>query len=215
MRISLSAEGLLDPRNFKAWNLENQRAIHNAVARGMRNGGREVREAVRAEMRRSFIIRRRAFVLSMKAKLMDNKKDRLPDLLVASKIPWLGVHETGITIRGRMLIPLLPAHQRIGRKTFRRVIDGLIRSGNAFFIKKDGKAILMAENIRENYNELRFFKRAERIRTGVKSIKRGQEIPIAVLVNRVTLKHIFDFTGAVRRSLPVLARSVQQELRKV
>ena len=33
----------------------------------------------------------------------------------------------------------LPEFQRIGRKAFRRVIDGLMRTGNAFFIQKNGK----------------------------------------------------------------------------
>lgn len=215
MRISLSATGLLDPRQLLAWSTEKRRAIHHAVARGMQTGGREVRDAARSEIRKSFNVKRNGFVLSMGAKVLDKKPGALPALLVGSKIPWLGIHETGGTINGRMLIPLLPEHQRIGRKAFRRVVDGLMRSGNAFFIKKNGKAILMAENIKENTSELRRFKRAERIRAGVKSIKRGQEIPIAVLVNRIDLKRRFNFTGAVQRSLPALARAIQQELDKV
>ena len=89
----------------------------------------------------------------------------------------------GGTVSGNLLIPLLPG--RIGPKRFRQVVDALMRSGNAFFIEKDGKVILMAENIRENASALTRFKRAERARTGAKQIKRGQEIPIAVLVKSV------------------------------
>lgn len=113
---------------------------------------------------------------------------------------------------GNLLIPLLPG--RIGPKRFKAVIDGLMRSGNAFFIEKNGHVLLMAENIKENAGQLGRFKRAERARTGAKQIKRGQEIPIAVLVRRVDLKRRLNLAGGVQRALPALARAIQQELDK-
>ena len=113
-----------------------------------------------------------------------------------------------------MLIPLLPQHQRIGRKAFRRVIDNLMRSGNAFFIKMHGKTILMAEYIRENDRALTRFKRGACRRTGQKRLERGQEIPIAVLVDRVRLHQRFDIESSVRRKLPRLARAIQREINR-
>ena len=76
------------------------------------------------------------------------------------------------------------------------------------------KVLLMAENIKENASQLTRFKRAERGRTGAKQIKRGQEIPIAVLVKSVTLKRRLDLAGAVHGALPQLARAIQNELVK-
>ena len=73
----------------------------------------------------------------------------------------------------------------------------------------------MAENLRENASSLARFKRAERKRTGTKSVKRGQEIPIAVLVPNVTLKRRFDLAGVVRGQLPVLARAIETQLSKI
>ena len=72
----------------------------------------------------------------------------------------------------------------------------------------------MAENIRENAAPLARFKRAERARTGAKQIKRGQEIPIAVLVKSVALKRRLDLAGSVQRTLPRLAGAIQNELTK-
>jgi hypothetical protein len=115
---------------------------------------------------------------------------------------------------GPLLIPLLPEHQRIGRKRFRAIIDGLMRSGNAFFIQRGGQAILMAENIQENDRELARFKRAERGRTGAKRLQRGQEIPVAVLVQRVSLKKRLDLEGTVRRNLPRIADAIRRELNR-
>ena len=213
MKLTLATSGLLDPRRLSAWSVERRRAIHAAVAKGMVSGGRDVREAARAQMRSAFQVRRASFVASLQAKVFDKKPDRLPALWVGSRIPWLGIHTQGGTVAGRMLIPLLPT--RIGPKRFRQVIDGLMRSGNAFFVEKNGRVLLMAENIRENTAQLNRFKRAERERSGVKRLQRGQEIPIAVLVRRVELKRRFDLAAGVQGALPKLAAAIGRELDKL
>ena len=213
MRLSLTTSGLLDPHQLSAWSAERRRAIHAAVAKGMQTGGREVRDAARAEMRSAFTVKRNSFVSSMGVKVFDKKPEQLPALRVGSKIPWLGLHEKGGSVSGNLLIPLLPG--RIGPKRFRQIVDSLMRSGNAYFIKKNGRVLLMAENIKENGSQLTRFKRAERGRTGAKQIKRGQEIPIAVLVKRVDLKRRLNLVGGVQRALPALAQAIQKELEKV
>ena len=215
LKLSLITTGLLDKSKLDAWSKQKQAAIHKAVVSGMQTGGKVVADTVRSRMNADFTVRKPAFVRSLRAKVYDRNPDKLPALLIGSRIPWLGIHVRGGTVSGRMLIPLLPEHQRMGRKAFRRVIDGLMRTGNAFFIQKNGKVILMAESIRENASELRRFKRAERQRTGSKSIKRGTEIPIAVLVPNVTLKRRFDLEGAVRGQLSVLARAIEKQLNKI
>ena len=215
LKISLTAAGLLDKSRLEAWNRQKQAAIHKAVAIGMREGGKTIVDAVRTQMQANFTVKKAAFLRSLRARLYDRNPERLPALLIGSKIPWLGIHVRGGTIGGRMLIPLTEEGRRIGRRAFKRVIDALIRSGNAYFIQKDGRAILMAENLRENASSLARFKRAERRRTGAKSVKRGQEIPIAVLVPAVTLKRRFDLEGAVRGQLPALAQAIETQLNKI
>lgn len=212
MKLSLTTSGLLDPKRLDSWIPEKRRAIRKAVEAGMKSAGKEIAQTVQARMQAAFKVRKVGFVRSMRHKLYAGSPEKFPALLIGSKIPWLGIHMRGGTIGGRMLIPLLPEHQRLGRKAFRRVIDGLMRTGNAFFIQKNGKVILMAEAIKENASELRRFKRAERRRTGAKSIKRGQEIPIAVLVPTVTLRGRLDLPGIVRSQLPKLTTSILQQL---
>ena len=214
MKLSLTTSGLLDPKRLDSWIPEKRRAIRKAVEAGMKSAGREIAQTVQARMQSAFKVRKSSFVRSMRHKLYAGSPAKFPALMIGSRIPWLGIHARGGTIGGRMLIPLLPEHQRLGRKAFRRVIDGLMRTGNAFFIQKNGKVILMAEVIKENTSELRRFKRAERGRTGAKSIKRGQEIPIAVLVPMVTLRGRLDLPGIVRSQLPKLTTSILQQLTK-
>lgn len=215
MKIDLVAEGLLDRRRFNAWQADTHKAMHAAVARAMQGSGKDMAERVRGEMRASFRTATPKFLRSMHAKVFDRKTNEFPALYLGSKVPWLGIHEQGGTIRGRMLIPLLPQHRRIGRKAFVRVIDALMRSGNAWFIEKNGQQILMAENLAENSRSLTRFRRAERERTGAKRLRRGQEIPIAVLVRRVTLKKRFDLNRAVRVELPRLTAAIRKAMSQV
>jgi hypothetical protein len=214
MKLSLTTSGLLDPKRLDSWIPEKRRAIRKAVEAAMKTTGREIAQTVQARMQSAFKVRKSSFVRSMRHMLYAGSPEKFPALMIGSRIPWLGIHTRGGTIGGRMLIPLLPEHQRLGRKAFRRVIDGLMRTGNAFYIQKNGKVILMAEVIKENTAELRRFKRAERGRTGAKSIKRGQEIPIAVLVPTVTLRGRLDLPGIVRSQLPKLTSSILQQLTK-
>lgn len=214
LKISLTTSGLLDKGELAAWTRSRREAIHKAVGLGMRDSSRSLTDALRTRMQSDLAIRKPAFLRSMRAKVLDRDPSRLPALLVGSRVSWLGVHVRGATLTGKMLIPLTESGRRMGRKAFARVIDTLMRSGNAWFIRKDGKVILMAENIKENASALTRFKRAERQRTGAKSIKRGQEIPIAVLVPRVTLKRRFDFDGTVRRAMPQLAQSINRYLNR-
>ena len=214
LKISLTTSGLLDKRELAAWTRSRREAIQKAVGLGMRDSSRSLTDALRTRMQSDLAIRKPAFLRSMRAKVLDRDPLRLPALLVGSRVSWLGVHVRGATLTGKMLIPLTESGRRMGRKAFARVIDTLMRSGNAWFIRKDGKVILMAENIKENASALTRFKRAERQRTGARSIKRGQEIPIAVLVPRVTLKRRFDFDGTVRRAMPQLAQFINRYLNR-
>lgn len=215
MKLSLTTSGSLDPKRLDSWVPAKRRAIRKAIESAMQTSGKDLADAARSRMQSAFKVRKAGFLKSMRAKVYAGSPERFPALHIGSRISWLGLHMKGGTItgqRGKLLIPLLPEHQRIGRRAFKRVVDGLMRTGNAFFIEKNGKVILMAENIKDNTRELARFKRAERTRTGAKSIKRGQEIPIAVLVPSVTLRGRFDLSGLVRSHLPKLSAAILKRL---
>jgi hypothetical protein len=139
MKLSLTTSGLLDPKRLDSWVPEKRRAIRKAVESAMKTVGREMADAARSRMQSAFKVRKAGFLKSMRAKVYAGSPERFPALLIGSKISWLGLHMKGGTItgkRGKLLIPLLPEHQRIGRRAFKRVIDGLMRAGNAFFIER-------------------------------------------------------------------------------
>jgi hypothetical protein len=150
----------------------------------------------------------------MTYRLFDSRPDRLPAMTVgALRAPWLESHETGATIRGPLLIPLT-GDKRIGGKKFRRMVDALMRQGNAFFKRVNGKVLLFAENVAESRPLIgaftRRFSRAARGRGGGGRVK---EVPIAILVPQVRLRKRLRIQETVRRGLPALALDIQRGMR--
>jgi len=88
--------------------------------------------------------------------------------------------------------------------------------GNAYFIKNaKGNIVLMAENIKEHDRPLSGFKRRYRKAEGIKKLKRGADIPIAVLVPRVQLKKRLNVERLVAGRVPRLAAAIEKQLRRV
>jgi hypothetical protein len=215
MKLSLTTSGLLDPRRLESWVPEKRSAIRKSIETAMKAAGKDIAEAVRNQMQSAFKVRKTGFIKSMRPKLYAGSLERFPALLIGSKIPWLGIHARGGTITGngkKLLIPLLPEHQRMKRKEFSRLIANLLNSGQGFFTERGGKVILMTKTDKANNSALRRFKSAERQRTGAKSIKQGQAIPIAVLLPSVTLRKRFDLPGIVRSQLPKLTTRILEQL---
>lgn len=211
MKIKLTTEGLLKPENLRRFTLERQRALHRAVAAGMAATGPAIAKSANEAAHRALKVRDTKFP-SFKAKVFASNPDRLPVLQVASKVPWLGVHEKGAVIQGKLLIPFDGI--RLGYKRWKAMVAALMRSGNAFFVKKNGKTILFAENIKENASQLNRFRRAERSRSG-KNVKRGQEIPIATLVSSVNLKRRLNLDVVANRHLRELITRIEREVARV
>ncbi|WP_136419973.1 DUF6441 family protein [Herbaspirillum sp. ST 5-3] len=213
MLIKASVSGLLDPAKLDAWTKQKQAAIRTAVGNGMRKAGAQVMPQIRAQMSSSFRVAKPAFVKSMRAKLYDRKPDRMPALLIGSKIPWLGIHVKGGVISGSMLIPLLPT--RMGRKAFKRVVDTVLRSGAGHFVNVNGKIILMAEYQPEYGKALSRFRREYRTKNGGKRIKAGTDVPIAILIKSATMRRRFDLGGIVNTHLHTIAAEIQQQLKAI
>ena len=186
-----------------------QQLLSKAVGKAMKKEAQAIRDEVRSHVDSQMQVKRKGFLKSFRAKVLDQDPNRLPGMVIGSRIPWSGVHANGVTISGKMLIPI---HGRLGRKAFKAYITELLRSGNAYFIKKDGKVILMAENIKENDKPLAGFKRRYRKAEGISRLKRGADIPIAVLVSKVTLRKRLEVEGLVVRRLPALCEAIGSEV---
>jgi hypothetical protein len=183
--------------------------LHRQVGAAMRVEARNMRDALRSHVAGEMKVVKKGFLKGFRTKVLDQDPTRLPGMLIGSRIPWSGVHETGASIGGKMLIPI---NGRVGRKNFKRYVAELMRSGNAYFIKKNGKVILMAENLKENDKPLAGFKRRYRKAEGIKRLKRGADIPIAILVSKVVLRKRLNVLGLVQRRVPFLLKAIEQKI---
>ena len=217
MQVSLVTSGLLDPANLRAWTVAAQQRINAGVARAMRIQSKIIATAAQQQAAQVFGGKQNA-AKSIRAKVYDSKPNSLPAFKIGSKIPWLGIHQRGGTISGKnMLVPFGGSRP----KRFRFLIQDLMRSGNAYFRQVGGHAILFAENIPENARLLVGFKRTARTAGIVetkgksgKSVRRGTDIPVAVLVNRVTVRKKLRLIETVTDALPTLARAIETELER-
>lgn len=212
MRIRIQIDSDLARANLRRWGGELRAKVRIAAEKAMRAQAPEIQSEVRQHVATQMAVKRAGFLKSFRAKVYANDPNRLPALLVGGKVPWVGIHETGGTINGPVLIPL---YGRIGRKRFKQMVTELMRGGNAFFIKKNGKVILMAENIPEHGRVLSSAKRQYRKAEGVKRIKRGDAVPIAVLQPRVALKKRLDISRLALQTVPRLTRAVELQLKSL
>ncbi|ARU21595.1 phosphopantetheine adenylyltransferase [Ralstonia solanacearum] len=212
MRVSVRIDSAAAQAQLRRWGGDFRAKARKAAARAMAGEAAELTQAVRDHVAGQMRVVKRSFLKGFTAKVLDKDPKRLPALYVGSRIPWSGMHERGGVIAGRLLIPL---YGRVGRKRFKAQIADLMRGGNAYFVKNDkGNVVLMAENIREHDRPLAGFKRRYRKAEGVQRIKRGADIPIAVLVPRVVLRKRLDIEQLVARRIPRLAAAVEARLRE-
>ncbi|MGE0805113.1 MAG: DUF6441 family protein [Burkholderiaceae bacterium] len=210
MRISIRIDSAAGNAQLRRWGGEFRAKVQKAVERAMRTEAAEIKGDVRAHVAGQMSVVRKSFLKGFTAKVLAKDPKRLPALYVGSRIPWSAMHETGGQIGGRMLIPL---HGRVGRKRFKAQVAELMRGGNAYFIKNArGNIVLMAENIKEHDRPLSGFKRRYRKAEGVKRLKRGADIPIAVLVPKVVLKKRLNVERLVAGRIPRLSAAVEREI---
>ncbi len=213
MKISIQIDSKAAQAQLRRWGGEFRDKVKKAVAKAMAKEAVAIKQDVRAQVASQLTVVKKNFLKGFSAYVIDKDKSRLPALYVGSRIPWVGMHEKGGTISANMLIPL---HGRVGRKRFKAQIAELMRGGNAYFIKNaKGNVVLMAENIKEHDRPLAGFKRRYRKAEGIKRLKRGADIPIAVLVPRVMLKKRLDIERLVVRRIPRLVAEVEKQIRTV
>jgi hypothetical protein len=213
VKVSIRIDSAAARAQLRRWGGELRVKVRQAVGRAIAGEAREIREAVRSHVAGRLSVAKKSFLKGFSAKVLDRDPKRLPALHVGSRIPWVGVHEHGGQIGGRMLIPL---HGRVGRKQFKRQVDALMRGGNAYFVKNArGHVVLMAENIAEHDRPLAGFKRRYRQVEGIKRLKRGADIPIAVLVPKVVMKKRLDVERLVVGRVPRLAAAIETQIARL
>lgn len=214
MKISVRIESAAALAQLRRVSGSFRRKATQAVRQALAAEADDIKQEVRSHVAGQMAVVKKSFLKGFSARVLVDDRNaefqRLPALYVGSRIPWSGMHEKGGAITGRMLIPL---NGRVGRKRFKAQVADLMRGGNAYFIKSaKGHIVLMAENIKEHDRVLSGFKRGHRKAAGIKRLKRGADVPIAVLVPRVVLRKRLDIEQLVRSRIPRLSAAIERQL---
>jgi|GEM_PF-396290 hypothetical protein len=215
MKINLQLSSSEARAQVKKWGGKLRVNAVKSASAGMKEQARSMQVAAQANIRTK--LGGKKLANTFRVKVYDKKTDKLPMLRAYSNVKWLGVHEKGAVIQGKLLIPI---NQQFGRKGatgkgFKATLEKLRRGGNTFFVKKkNGQVVLMAENIAEHDGLLRQFKSRHRKKQGKKRLKRGESIPIAVLVNKVTIPRRLNVTRIIETRIPLLISSIEEHLKK-
>ena len=211
VKINLHLNSADAQSKLRAWGGQLRPKVREATRRALVRQQAPLKQDVRDRVAGELKVVKRAFLKSFTTTVYDRDPNRLPALYIGSRVPWAGIHESGGSISGKLLIPLYGA--RMGPKTFKALITRLIAGGNAWFTKnRNGHTVLMAENIGEHDALLRNAKRRYRKAEGIKRLKRGADVPIAVLVPRVTLRQRLDVRRLVESRTPRIADAIQKQL---
>lgn len=190
--------------------------LKQAASTGLRKGAREVARSARQEMDRAFSVSKRGFANSVTAGPLPDKPGRPPAVLIGSRIPWLGIHETGGSIQGPLLIPLVntrAGRTRIGRQRFALIIERLNSAGAIHWVKQpNGNVLLMAENIPSLDGVLGPFKSTVRNESGAKRLKRSQDIPVAILIRNAKMKKRLNLRARIAAELPRITAAIEAEI---
>lgn len=209
MKVSFSVDSQAARGALRRWGGDFRASVQKVVTQAMQAEAKPIEKAVRDHVAGNLQIKRAGFLKSFRVRVMARDTARLPALHIGSKVPWVGIHEQGGVTGGPVLIPLFG---RVGPKRFKAIVDQLMRGGNAFFVRKNGKTLLMAENIAEHDRPLARFKRGFRKSEGISRLKRGDAIPIAVLLPRVALKKRLDVEALALKQIPRLAKAIDSRL---
>lgn len=201
--VSSQGSRRLTPEGF-ARNARSQ--IWESVRRGMQGAGEKIAARARISVRSA--LRGNRAANSIRHRVFSRDRTRLPTMEIGSTIPWLGIHERGGVISGSMLIPF--GKTRMRRKAWKEFIDKAFAEGRAYFRGK----VLMVRPAGKGDRSITRFRSAERARrtaAGRSSrIARGEAIPVALRVTRVTIKRRLHVGDEIRRGLPLIGQEARR-----
>jgi len=212
---SISLSGFMaKPSSLNSWVLAGHNSIRDAVAREMKLKQTALQRAAGGAVSATMRVNKASFPAAWRTKVYTSKPQKMPAVLVQSKIFWMGAHEYGAQISGKrgLLIPF--GNVRIGAKAFRRLLDSVLNGKSGFFKKIGSRLILFArvgstKGLRGAGRLRRAFQQA---RSTMQKTVKGDAFPIAVYVRSVRLQPRFSLKTAVTPVVRSMARAIENRV---
>ncbi len=200
-KANIELGGSITIKGFEKLEKSVKSKLFGSVRKALASNGNRLKKEIQSEARKNFKIKDQRFLKSIKYDIFNKFKDAPADLRIRSGIDFMPIHENGGTINKKLMIPLTNKN-RIGKKTFKLLIDNYLKNGNAYFKRIGRSVFIFLKNTPENQNF--FSKHGFKIRfkkaTG-KSISKKMDVPIAIIVNSVKLKNRIDIVKKVQRNI--------------
>lgn len=205
--------GLLrDRSSLQAWTERSRQRIRQTVKREMVAAQPDLQAAAQGAVRGAFRVSKASFPAAWRTRVYASKPNRLPALLIQSRVFWMGAQEYGVRIIGRngVLIPF--GNLRIGYQAFRGLLATLRENGQGFFRNVGGRVILFARaRVGLKGGAVLRLKRAfAASRSSTRGVRQGDAFPVATLVPRVQLRPRFSLERAAAPAVGRLARRIEQ-----
>lgn len=178
-----------------------------AVNKANRETTREVRKNVRSKMNSS-----KNFPNSIRGQVYD-KPGRLADSLIYSNISYSKIFETGGTIQAKgsyLFVPIMPGGKKPYKsgydtaKDFKESVFNLIKSKKAFVKKHKGDSYIVYVKVNKQSIQsktiLKPFLSTFRAQKGLKRIKDGYAVPVAIFKKQVKIGKKLDFEQVASES---------------
>lgn len=220
MPCSAEFGGLFLSSERAKWQEDKTKKVNKAIRMAMFDARPKVQELLSSHLQAKLKIRKSSFAKTYKPYIQYSDALRPPVLVFTPKAGWLSAHETGAEINGGgkgVLIPINTrktklGNGRIGYKAFKRIIQELASQGNLNFVKVRGKVLVYAETAaaKEGGRD-RLRRYGKRVSADRYNRKASAEIPIAVLVPKVTLRRRLQIKELSDSKLVPLVRGLIQK----
>lgn len=206
IETKIEIDGVFKNSQFFSFRKDLKKDMFVAIEKAYIVAGKEIAKKLQTQASSVFKAKRKGFIKSFSSKIYNEYKDSPPALLLGSKIPWMGIHQYGGTVRpggGLLLIP--KTKKRIGPKEFKKLMNNLIQSKNAYFrVMKNGKIGLFSQTVDENLNSIQRLSGKNKLR---------KETLIAIGVKSVSIRKRLRTIEIVKENTSVVTREIEKQLK--
>lgn len=206
-RVKAKLDGVLSPKGFDKYSKQVKREILRAYKVAQTPAIKDIKNYMGGISKQFFKVKSKNFKNMYTGAKYDKKQDKLPTTLFYTRTPYWNLFETGGNIKPKnakgLIVPFevnggSPIKKTKGKSTFKALLKFLKDNKKSFWKKVNGNLILFAIVDKESSRKISKYKKDFRARKGLKKVKAGSIIPIAVLKSKIYIRKRFNYTNLVK-----------------
>lgn len=206
-RVKARIDGILSPKGFDKYSKEVKKEMLRAYKVSMPPAIKDMKNYLGDISKQFFNIKQKTFKNMYTSSRYDKKTGKLPTVLFYTRSSYWNIFSTGGNLKPKnakgLIVPLDVGGARLyqrrnGKKAFLKLLKTLRDSKKSFWKKVNGNLILFAITDTTTNRTLGKYRKNYKTRNGVKRIKKGSVIPIAILKSKVYIRQRFKYNELVK-----------------